>query len=144
MSKIECCEGVRGNTLFLRGILQNKIDIICEKIGFSDLGVLWTIYDPISLYKSSIQHAVLIGKNGRDYGFSCPILHQIWISTKAILCNNDVFANEVSNALKRRRDDFLAEVILDEITHIQTGEDHGNLRYDLALERNQRRYYNSH
>lgn len=141
MSRIECCKGVKGNTLYLQRILQNKIDIICEKIGFSDLGVLWTIYDPISLYKNSIQHAVLIGKNGRDYGFSCPILHQIWISTKAILCNNDVFANEVSNALRGRRDDLLADVILDEITHIQTGADHGNPRYECELKKNQRRYY---
>jgi hypothetical protein len=52
--------------------------------------------------------------------------------------------NKMRSQLKRLGDieeDFLADVILDEITHIQTNCNHGSSKYDRKLQENAEKYY---
>ena len=94
-------------------------------VSFDDSQISWVIFDAESFYSSKIASSVLVGTRGRDYGFFVPDTHEIWISTKAIqmaqpkstsLLKKSVLPNTV-----KQESDFLADVLLDEITHFQTG-----------------------
>lgn len=143
MSKIKFCEGVYSCLALLSDILQDKINIISKRIGFDDSNVMWIIYNPSSHYKNAISYTLLAGSYGTDYGYCFPGKKQIWISTKAILhIGNLPIAKAMCifqyNAVNQ---DLLADVILDEITHIQTGLNHGDKTYDWRLIENRVKYY---
>lgn len=143
MSKIECYEGNNCCPLLFFKVLQDKIKIICKRIGFDDSGVLWIIFNPASRYRNATRHAILVGLYGMDYGFAKPDINQIWISTKAISSDSCSSSPKTLNALFRKsaQRDLLADVILDEITHIQTGLDHGDENYEHRLKENVVKYY---
>lgn len=138
MSKIVFYEGKNGCSPLFFKVLQDKINIVCERIGFDDSGVLWIIFNPVSRYRNTIHHAILGGSCGMDYGFTIPDMNQIWISTRAISSEKWLPTTKVMGDLlwKSASRDLLTDVILDEITHIQTGLDHGDEDYEYRLKVN--------
>lgn len=132
MSKIEYKDiGAKSLIYDYKGILQKKINEVCLKIGFNDSDVNWYIFDP-SKGKNIIEFA-LVGEQGKDYGYCLPRKKEIYISVLAIEAQL-----EKSNSLLAvdRNSDFLADVILDEITHIQTAKDHDDAEYKNKLRKN--------
>ncbi len=126
-------------------ILQKKISSVCSKIGFDDAKITWLIFDPNEKERKNAFDHIRIGMNGKDYGFCIPAENKIWISTLSIMKDKDSSPiNRIRSQLKIPRDveeDFLADVIIDEITHIQTNCDHGNSKYDRKLQENAEKYY---
>lgn len=130
--------------------LSNKIKLVCSKVGFSYAGVKWIIFDPkiSDVYgnKPNQIQQMWVGSKGRDYG-ACNRKDTIWISTLAI--NKEYSANSILNKtnqalgiVRKNEEDFLADVILDEIAHIATGCDHGSAKYDKKLAEFREHYYN--
>ena len=143
MSTIKCDKSAGDGLLLFYGLLQQKIEIICERIGFDDSGVLWIIYDPRSWYRNKIHCAVLAGTQGEDYGFAKISVNQIWISTRSILSSTCWPTTRAAAVLLQKsvKRDFLADVILDEITHIQTHCNHGDDAYERQWAINRIKYY---
>lgn len=126
-------------------ILQKKINSVCGKIGFNDAKITWFIFDPKEKERKNAFDYIRIGLNGKDYGFCIPAENKIWISTLSIMKDKDLSPiNKIRSQLKIPGDieeDFLADVILDEITHIQTNCDHGSSKYNRKLQENAEKYY---
>lgn len=126
-------------------ILQKKISSVCSKIGFDDAKITWLIFDPNEKGRKNAFDHIRIGMNGKDYGFCIPAENKIWISTLSIMKDKDSSPiNRICSQLKipgNVEEDFLADVIIDEITHIQTNCDHGNSKYDKKLQENAEKYY---
>ena len=115
---------------------------------------LFTSYDPKSLTANPIEKS-LIGTRGKDYGFCDPGNKEIYISILAIQgdLNGKNILKQINNNLNligktyklsgvtKNKRDFLADVILDEITHIVTKSNHGDDEYDETLERFRYIYY---
>lgn len=122
-------------------ILQDKIKEVCQKIGFDDFHVKWHIFNPKE--GKDIIEKILIGTYGREYGYCNPYSNEIWISTLAIQRRLPDIYRKIDRIIKldRIQEDFLANVIIDEITHIQTGRDHGSKEYDDALIDNLNMFY---
>ena len=118
--------------------LSNKIKAVCSKIGISYKGITWIIFDPaISDIYGNIPdnlQKIFIGRKGSDYGATNGI-DTIWISTLSISRDFSSFytlkkLQQTIGFLPTNDEDFLAEVIIDELTHIATGCDHGTATYD--------------
>lgn len=142
-------------------ILEDKIHVIRSAIGFYNRDITFYIFDPdlrrkyeekndlfcIILAKTDVGSGIKRPYSGRDYGYCIPEKKEIYISTIAIqsplfsFSGNNVFS--VLGQSRRANSDLLANVIIDEITHFQTGADHGQLKYDTKLNENLTRYYNS-
>lgn len=126
-------------------ILQKKIDKVCRRIGFDDSKVEWHIFEPKidSISKTnSILQRILIGQKGENYGYTYISKNEIWISTWSLQKDNGI--NSITKhpfKSNENKEDFLADVIIDEITHIQTGLDHGCSQYDNQLMQNIVKYY---
>lgn len=123
-------------------ILQSKIDSVCKKIGFDDSKIQWKIYDP-KTNKTSLKQ-MFVGLNGEDYGYCNPRDNIICISTLSIQKDASNSLLKKYNSLLRLEkdtDDFLANVIIDEITHIQTQSNHGSSTYDNKFKDNVIKYY---
>lgn len=129
-------------------LLQAKIYSVCQSIEFDDEGISWVIFDAKKAYPDGIIGSILVGSKGSDYGFFNPRTGEIWISIEAIQRGASVTSMvdtiAISMCKPSKRDDFLADVLLDEITHYQTRADHGTREYDDKLRENRRRYYNFH
>ena len=126
-------------------ILQEKITEVCRKIGFDDSQVSWVIFDADDFYPNKIASSILIGTRGSDYGFFDHNTREIWISKNAIQMAKpritNILKNSVLSNTLNRESDFLADVLLDEITHFQTGANHGETKYDRKLQENHAKYY---
>lgn len=130
--------------------LARKIKLVCSKVGFSYDNIKWIIFDPkiSNVYgnKPNQIQKIFIGRQGQDYG-ACNLKDKIWISTLAIqkeLIENSTLAkmNTMLNGTTQKKEDFLANVILDEIAHIYTKSNHGDKKYDQELNRIKDLYYN--
>jgi len=125
-------------------ILQKKIECVCQKIGFDDSKVVWIVYDPRAEKKTekTTIAKMHIDLNGKDYGYCIPQQNQICISTLSIQKEYSVL-KKYNNiiGMKKEADDFLAYVIIDEITHFQTESNHGNKKYDDKFLDNLQKYY---
>lgn len=132
------------NTIILyadyKKILQNKISKVCSKIEFDDSKITWVIFNPDEHEREDFLGYIgrFCGWNlrrycGWDYGHCNPKKNKIWISTLSIMKDYD--------ASRLKKDDFLADVIIDEITHIQTDSDHGSAKYDMTFRENMINYY---
>ncbi len=147
---IELDSRIRVLIIDYKKVLESKIKFVCSKIKFSYERIKWIIFDPniSDIYgkKPNEIQKVLIGSNGHDYG-ACNGKDINWISTLAIkrdIQNN--FSNEMYknlNIIIKKKYDFLANVILDELAHIATGCDHGNSQYDEKLKEFHKYYYGS-
>lgn len=130
--------------------LARKIKLVCSKVGFSYDNIKWIIFDPkiSNVYgnKPNQIQKIFIGSQGQDYG-ACNLKDKIWISTLAIqkeLIENSTLTkmNTMLNGTTQKKEDFLANVILDEIAHISTKSNHGDEKYDEELTRLKDLYYN--
>lgn len=127
-------------------ILEKKIIEVCNRLGFDDSDVTWHIFDPKNK-SNCILSQMLIGTRGKDYGYCNPKSKSIWISTFAIM-NSEMhsiqsnFSTLNNNRLHPSSSDLLANVIIDEITHLQTNCNHGTSKYDNQLLSNLRMFYN--
>ncbi len=125
-------------------ILGNKISKVCSRIGFDDSKITWIVFDPNEKEKENF-FAHIRGYYGCDYGYCVPEINKIWISTLSIMKDDDASPlKKIHSQLKLlllNKEDFLANVIIDEITHIQTGSDHGSEKYDTQLRENLISYY---
>lgn len=129
-------------------LLQAKIYSVCQSIEFDDEGISWVIFNAKKAYPDDIIGPILVGRKGSDYGFFDPRKGEIGISIEAIQRGASVTSMVDTIAISMfkpsKRDDFLADVLLDEITHYQTGANHGTPKYDDKLRDNRRRYYDVH
>lgn len=125
--------------------LNQKIQDVCSKIGFDDSNITWVIYNPKSKSKDKLLNNIFIGINGKDYGYSILQYNEIWISILSITSKYSMLIEDrIAEILKLNNEkgkDFLANVILDEVTHIQTKCDHGDNQYDEKLKENYKLYY---
>lgn len=139
MSKIEFSKEVGPLRLNYEDVLRRRINQVCQKIGFDDSRIIWTIFNAKN--KRAID-SVLVGLKGEDYGYCVPKENKIFISIQAI--QRDSLSNPINKIVKvsgKKENNFLADVILDEITHIQTRSNHGDGKYENQLNKNRRKYY---
>lgn len=124
--------------------LQRTITDILNKIGISDEGIRWVIFDEKKFLKDRILPslpAIYLEKYYK-YGF-CDIENkEIWISTAAIMKAPLYGIQDMINkVLPTKKNNFLVNVILDELAHIVTKKNHGNKIYDDKLMSYYRCYY---
>lgn len=122
-------------------VLQQKIAEVCKAIGFDDSDITWIIFDNrnFNLIKHTANYGWNLGElftvnHGEDYGYCYPARNEIWISTftlqQAAPAARKVYISSTPSICKR---DILADVLIDEITHIQTQCDH-NTYYQAKIE----------
>lgn len=141
MSKITYAQNCIISGHLYKELLEKKIKDICSKIAFNDSGVTWIIYDSINM-ESSTFGLHLAKKQENPFGYCNTFEKKIYISNHSL--NSDFFNSpfKASSALvDRKQKDLLANVIIDEITHLQTGYDHGHPKYEQQLSENHRKYY---
>lgn len=138
-------------------ILEGAIKDVCRRIGFDPNTVMWVIYSVDNnmmqpLMSSWLANCISHQKNQWGY---CGIGRNqkiVYISTKTI--NYSKYMLYALYALpnvffvdfrkEQMADDILTAVLLDEITHVQTGRDHGNPVYEQQYLYNYNRYkYNA-
>lgn len=130
-------------------VLQQKIAEVCKAIGFDDSDITWIIFDNrnFNLIKHTANYGWNLGElftvnHGEDYGYCYPARNEIWISTftlqQAAPAARKVYISSTPSICKR---DILADVLIDEITHIQTQCDHNSISYKAKLGENKRKYY---
>ena len=118
-------------------ILLDKIRKVCKKIGFDDSKIRWVIYKP-NKYEIKLNTNLL----SYDFGFCILEKNEIWISTLAIEKERSNLTCEKSCVFPPKNEsDSLENILIDEITHIQTRCDHGNPIYDNKHKENIQKYY---
>lgn len=123
-------------------ILQKAINRVLSKIGVSDKGIKWVIFNEKPYMKNGVLPSSILLNDRNRYGY-CNVEEKIiWISTAAIMKapKYDVL-NITQKVLQKPKSDFLVNVILDELAHIKTKKDHGSEVYDDTLSDFYRRYY---
>ena len=116
---------------------MDKIRKICKKIGFDDSKIRWVIYKP-NKYEIKLNTNLL----SYDFGFCILEKNEIWISTLAIEKERSNLTCEKSCVFPPKNEsDSLENILIDEITHIQTRCDHGNPIYDNKHKENIQKYY---
>ena len=132
--------------------LQDYINKVMKAIGENDDGIKWIICEENDLpgnRKSEFQMSVEKSTGivwCPQYGRSMPDTKTIWISKHAIrdaLYFNNKQTNSILDSviMKRPQRELLSEVIIDEFTHIKTGANHGNRKYDDLQQKYLRKYY---
>ena len=128
-------------------ILEEAINDVCQRIGFNPNNVVWVIYsvDDSNLIQSLVHNMLMNCSSQRknQWGY-CKITEKaIYISTKAIIQSKYALPNKYALRFgeKRSTHDMLTDVLLDEITHIQTRCDHGSPAYDQQYQDNYCKYY---
>lgn len=118
-------------------ILLDKIRKVCKKIGFDDSEIQWVIYKP-NKYEIKLNTNLL----SNDFGFCILENNEIWISTLAIEKEHyNLIREKLCVFLKENESDSLENILIDEITHIQTRCDHGNPIYNKKHKDNIQKYY---
>lgn len=124
--------------------LQRTITDILNKIGISDEGIKWVIFDEKKFMKNSLLPSIPTFYLEKDYkyGFCNIDKKEIWISTAAIMRAPLYDIPDVmKKVLPTKMNNFLVNVILDELAHIVTKKNHGNKIYDDKLMSYYRCYY---
>ncbi len=122
---------------FYRAVLQTKIMDVCRKIHFNDSHVTWIIFDASLTRRkkqkkwsgTSISTNVLPLRD-EEYAYCDVTTNEIYISTEVIRRIANSMTTQISFHLRSSQNvDWPAEVIIHEITHIQTKRDHDNPIY---------------
>ena len=143
--------------VFLKLILQNKIQSVLKRILETDSDIHWFIFD---MYNAPImtESEKLISNISKDYlgrnclykiiaeknickGFASPPCKSIWIYEGAIRTSISLFDSPFNSIFKPSRSDELADIIMDEIAHIRTCQNHGETLYDKKLQNYRRLFY---
>ena len=140
-------------------MLQNKITEVCSRIGFDDSRVIWEIFDSFIEYadgrrKTSAINKMFVGikTDGSDYAATDIKKRIVYVSLMAIRLDRSFVgiplvpsAVPLMSGLRferhRKYEDRLANILIDEITHLQTEKDHGNEIYDKQFNKNIELYY---
>ena len=146
------CRNDCGAILYKR-ILDSKLYNIFQRLKETFPRVQWIIYTPQKppdapvgfqkqspqnivdqAYREAVKAIVYIPQAGKEYGFCYPSLNQVFISTKALQKHEptpqlDVFV-PIKSLHREPNLSLLTKVIVDELAHIATGEDHGTPRYE--------------
>lgn len=127
-------------------ILQENISAVCNKIEFDDSEITWIIYDSKATYSNIVLKSALARPHRKDYAFCKPEQREIWISLLALHRSQNLIISKTASFFPYTSttfgaNNFLVNVLLDEITHIQTGHDHGSPIYDAQLRSNAEKYY---
>ena len=153
MSYVKCNETVKmGMSIYYCEVLRNKIRNVCYRIGFDDSNIKWIVFDPYIVRLQENKNLLPIGKLKQDYLLAqfnplkdgeiahCSVSRrEIYISTKVV---DTISSTQINSRLLHplRKVDFPAEVIIHEITHIQTGRNHNDPEYKRKRDENERRY----
>ena len=129
--------------------LQQKITEVCRAIEFDDSDIIWKIFNNSDFNVK--KHAMNCGwdleglftvKRGEDYGYCYPKRNEVWISILALQQDTCALKNiSTGLALPLYRDGILADVLIDEITHMQTKRDHNDPYYNFKFEENKSKYF---
>ena len=117
--------------------LRRKIDEVLNLLGETDDEIHWVITDKYSL------HHGFYGMFRRGApAWALPDRNEVYIDL-SILWGLSLPTSTLHNLMSpRSHNDFLADVIMDELAHIKTGKDHGSTEYDEKLASYHNRYYN--
>lgn len=130
------------NIAMYRIILQKTIKKILNKIGISDEGIKWVVFDEKKYMKKDVLPSAVTLRDYYRYGY-CNVGEKIiGISTAAIMKGAVYDLPTITQrGLVQQKSDFLVNVILDELAHITTKRNHGDKVYDDTLSYYYRRYY---
>ncbi|MBO4510694.1 MAG: hypothetical protein J5718_05055 [Lachnospiraceae bacterium] len=137
-------------------ILQKKITEVCKKIGYDDSDVTWEIFD--SFPENADGSPKTVNEQIQAYtetdgpNYACTFLdnNKVCISFKAIRvesCSSDLDL-KLSDLVASKKEinaaeDELAEILIDEITHLQTRKDHGDDIYERKRLENRNKFYSA-
>lgn len=149
-----------GQTMVLgfdhKKVLQEKISKVCRKIHFDDSGVTWEIFDSFTEYadgrKKKVSERPFVGikNDGSDYAATDIQKRIVYVSLMAIGLDRRFAGMMLSANLPglnlgmpryRKYEDKLANILIDEITHLQTGKGHKSEIYNEKFRENMRMYY---
>jgi len=117
--------------------LRQKIQEVLDAIQESDDNIVWIITERLHVKRSF---------GGIPYqtspAWADPHSRRIYINI-SLLTSHTVLSNvPCLFPYFHKKNDVLANVIMDEIAHIKTGKDHGTTEYDETLMHYHERYYN--
>lgn len=121
------------------GVLEYYIQKILRAIGENDNGIIWYLCKEIDLPTNKNRCVIIANRkvplNRKLIYGECNIkTKEIWISTAAIATAPN--KSMLSNITMRKGSlSLLEKVIIDEFTHIKTGRDHGDPKYDYYYDR---------
>lgn len=123
-------------------ILQKAINKVLSKIGISDEGITWVIFNEKPHMENDPSLSSIYLQDRYKYG-DCKIDTKIIrISTVAIIkAPNYNILDVTQKIIQQPKNDFLADVIMDELAHITTKKDHGSKVYDDTLLYYHKLYY---
>lgn len=120
---------------------------MCKALEFNDSDITWTILNNkgfnVNDYGASFcwnLEDLFVVKRGKDYGYCYPAKNEIWVSTLALRQNLYTLTKTTTcTPFPLWKNDILADVLVDEITHIQTMRDHDDEYYNSKLKENRRK-----
>lgn len=132
-------------------LLEERVSIICNKIKYHNNQIKWIIFNPYikdiseDARISDVLKSFCTYRNGSNIGYSICEKNEIYISSFAIECSlklqNDSIIKMVSNYITiPPKTDLLDKVILDELAHIKSQENHGGKKYEDTLKTFQEAY----
>ena len=129
-----------------RIVLEKAIHDVCEKLSLTPSPeITWIIFDSNrDLSQLSPMEQMIVKswqREGHEYGHCNPKSKKIWISTMAIESYNIAAMPSIRIPGIKPVDCLLANVIMDELAHINTGRNHGDPVYDRELISYRSRYY---
>lgn len=133
-------------------ILEKKINEVLNKIGEDDIGITWYICEDSDIYEMkntrissniAISNSSLLKYTMCKYGCAQILTNNIFIAISAIedTGTNKSLAHINNSILAKKKNDFLANVIMDELAHVKTLCDHGDKIYDDKLNEYIQKYY---
>ena len=121
----------------IKNRLRKKVDEVLNLLGETDSEIHWIITDKYSLHHGFYG---LFRRGSPAWAF--PNQKEIYIDI-CILWRLSLPTSTLYDFMNVRfHNDFLANVIMDELAHIKTGKDHGSKEYDEKLTSYVDRYYN--
>lgn len=129
-----------------RTVLEKAIHDVSKKLSLTPSPeITWIIFDSNrDLSQLSTMEQMIVKsrpRKGHEYGYSDPKSKKIWISTMAIESYNIAAIPSIKIPGIKPVDCLLANVIMDELAHINTGRNHGDPIYDRELMSYRSRYY---
>lgn len=131
------------DNVLLKPFLMKKVREVSAKIGFDESKVTWQTYRNLGIGDAIILYPQK-QKKRNDYGY-CNIEQKIVFIEEHLILNSlenpDVFRAVFPEKYRLTNQVTLESVLIDEITHIQTGLDHDTQGYDKQFQLNWNRYF---
>ena len=127
-----------------REILYDKAREVTQKIGFVVNRLEFVIFDAKTkkINSTTLHHLNVFIPAGRDYGYYDHNTKKIWISTMTLQKSQHPLKLPFTKLIKPKPgSDFIANVIIDELTHRKTDKGHGTNEYDELYKQYICRFY---